>query len=158
MRDPYQVLGVDRKADADTIRKAYRKLAREWHPDVNHAPGAAERFKEINAANDVLSDPERRRLFDQFGEASTRPGFDAQRARQWSRGRRGGADGSPIDLDDLLGSIFGVDDDDYDGDDDDYGAAAGGDDGEVAWGTMQMLMARAGAEPPRPPAIDQINE
>ncbi|MEN0064359.1 MAG: DnaJ C-terminal domain-containing protein [Myxococcota bacterium] len=110
MPDPYQVLGVDRKADADTIRKAYRKLARQWHPDVNKAPGAEKRFKEVNAANDVLSDPEKRRLYDEFGEASTRPGFDASRARAWSaRGRGGpsGFDGSPIDLDDLLGSIFG---------------------------------------------------
>lgn len=108
MRDPYQVLGVDRKADADTIRKAYRKLARQWHPDVNDSADAADRFKEINAANDVLSDPEKRRLYDQFGEASTRPGFDAGRARAWSRGRGGaGFDGSPVDLDDLLGSIFG---------------------------------------------------
>ena len=105
MRDPYQVLGIDRKADADTIRKAYRKLARQWHPDVNPDPGAAERFKEINAANDVLSDPNKRRMYDQFGEASTRPGFDAHRARGWSRGP--GGDTGPIDLDDLLGSIFG---------------------------------------------------
>ncbi len=106
MRDPYQVLGVDRKADADTIRKAYRRLARQWHPDVNDSPEAAERFKEINAANDVLSDDTKRRLWDEFGEVSTRPGFDPSRARQWSRAR-GGFDGGPIDLDDLLGSIFG---------------------------------------------------
>jgi len=108
MPDPYQVLGVDRKADADTIRKAYRKLARQWHPDVNPSPGASERFKEVNAAHDILSDPDKRRLYDEFGEVSTRPGFDASRARAYSRGRARGFDGTgPIDLDDLLGSIFG---------------------------------------------------
>lgn len=109
MRDPYTVLGVDRRDDAETIRKAYKRLARKWHPDVNKEPGAEQRFKEINAAYDVVGDEEKRRLYDEFGEASTRPGFDADRARMF-RGRGGGAAGFDFggtDVDDLLGSIFG---------------------------------------------------
>lgn len=106
MRDPYRVLGVDRRADAETIRKAYKKLARQWHPDVNDTPDADARFKEINAAYDIVGDAEKRQLWDEFGEASTRPGFDAARARAFrGRGYRGG--GGASDLDDLLGSIFG---------------------------------------------------
>lgn len=108
MRDPYRVLGVDRRADAETIRKAYKKLARQWHPDVNQSPDADRRFKEINAAYDIVGDGDKRELWDEFGEASTRPGFDASRARAFRGGRgfgRGAGGGS--DLDDILGSIFG---------------------------------------------------
>ncbi len=107
MRDPYSVLGVDRRADADTIRKAYRKLARKWHPDINREPGAEERFKEINAANEILGDPEKRRMWDRFGEASTRPGFDASRARSWGGVGGMGGRGGDINVEDLLGSFFG---------------------------------------------------
>src|SRR5690606_1689377 len=85
MTDPYRVLGVDKSADAATIRKAYKKLARQWHPDVNKDPKAEERFKQINAAYDVLGDDEKRRLFDEFGEVSLRPGFDADQARAWKQ-------------------------------------------------------------------------
>ena len=110
MHDPYAVLGVDRRADADTIRKAYRKLARTWHPDVNKSSGAPERFKEINAAYDIVGDAEKRKLWDEFGEVSTRPGFDAAKARSF-RGRRGSAGfdfgSGGGDVDDLLSSIFG---------------------------------------------------
>jgi curved DNA-binding protein len=66
-RDFYQVLGVPRTADAKEIQRAYRKLARANHPDVNKEPGAEERFKEISEAYDVLSDPATRRRYDQFG-------------------------------------------------------------------------------------------
>src|SRR4249919_668961 len=67
-RDYYQVLGVEKTADAKAIKQAYRKLARKYHPDQN--PGnkaAAERFKEINEANEVLSDPEKRQRYDTLG-------------------------------------------------------------------------------------------
>ena len=68
------MLGVDRDADADTIKKAYRRLARQYHPDVNSEPGAAERFKEVSNAYEVLSDPEKRRRYDTFGDAGSGAG------------------------------------------------------------------------------------
>src|SRR5512132_3490532 len=72
-RDPYEVLGVARDADETTIKKAFRKLARELHPDVNaHDPDAEEKFKEAAGAYEVLSDPERRRLYDAYGEEGLR--------------------------------------------------------------------------------------
>ena len=63
MRDLYSVLGVSRSADQDTIRKAYKKLARKYHPDLNKEPGADDRFKEVTTAYEVLSDEQRRGLF-----------------------------------------------------------------------------------------------
>ena len=72
-RDPYEVLGVARDADDREIKKAFRRLARELHPDVNaHDPEAEEKFKEAAAAYEVLSDPERRRLYDAYGEDGLR--------------------------------------------------------------------------------------
>src|ERR687885_2516767 len=83
-RDPYSVLGVDRKASADEIKKAYRKLARQYHPDRN--PGdqsAEERFKEVQGAYDAIGDPEKRKEYDQgggifggFGGGAGGGGFD----------------------------------------------------------------------------------
>jgi curved DNA-binding protein len=116
-KDPYAILGVSRDADEDAIRKAYRKLARELHPDVNpDNPAAEERFKAVSEANSVLSDPEKRKAYDEFGEVSFQPGFDvaeARRARDAFGGRFGaganfgdggfGAEG----FEDLLSNIFG---------------------------------------------------
>src|ERR671928_1315728 len=65
--DYYKVLGVDRKASQDDIKKAYRKLARRYHPDTNKDAGAEERFKEISEAYDVLGDPEKRKAYDRGG-------------------------------------------------------------------------------------------
>ncbi len=94
-KDPYAVLGVARTATEDEIRKAYRKLARKYHPDVNAGnQEAEERFKEVSAANDVLSDPQKRKLYDEFGDAALRSGFDADQARsyqRWAGGMGGGA-------------------------------------------------------------------
>ena len=67
--DYYEILGVDRNANKDDLKKAYRRLARQYHPDVNKETGAEERFKEINRAYEVLSEPETRSRYDQFGEA-----------------------------------------------------------------------------------------
>ena len=68
MRDPYTVLGVAKDASAEEIKKAYRKLARKWHPDANpDNKDAEERFKEIQEANSILSDPEKRKQYDAGG-------------------------------------------------------------------------------------------
>jgi DnaJ-class molecular chaperone len=120
-RDLYEVLGVSREVDAEALRKAYRKLARRHHPDVNPGDKAAEeRFKEVSEAYDVLSDPVKRRNYDEFGEISLQGGFDAEQARRAREafGARFGGEpgqgasgfefrsGEPFefgDLDDLLG-------------------------------------------------------
>jgi len=82
-RDLYEVLGVPRDADADAIKKAYRKLARQLHPDVNPGDGAAEeRFKEVSEAYAVLSDAAKKRDYDEFGDVSLEGGFDAEAARR----------------------------------------------------------------------------
>ncbi len=75
-RDYYEVLGVPRDADANTIKGAYRRLARQYHPDVNKAPDAEERLKEINEAYEVLSDPDKRQSYDRFGHVAAQGGFD----------------------------------------------------------------------------------
>ncbi len=69
MADYYDLLGVNRDADGDTLKRAYRRLARQYHPDINKDPGAEDRFKEIGRAYEVLGDPQTRARYDQFGEA-----------------------------------------------------------------------------------------
>jgi curved DNA-binding protein len=94
MKDPYSVLGVAKTASADEIKKAYRKLAKKLHPDMN--PGdkkAEERFKEVSSAFEIVGDPKRRSLYDEFGELSTRPGFDEQKAREFQRQAQAGGFG-----------------------------------------------------------------
>ena len=85
-KDLYAVLGVPKEAKTEDVKKAYRKLARKYHPDLN--PGnkqAEERFKEISVAHDVLSDADKRKLYDEFGFEGLQPGFDATRTREYRR-------------------------------------------------------------------------
>lgn len=79
-QDPYELLGVARDADADAIKKAYRRLARQYHPDVNPDPEAQERFKEISRAYEVLSDPQKRASYDRGGDPFGAGGFAGQGA------------------------------------------------------------------------------
>tara|TARA_Y100001968_G_scaffold326975_1_gene371078 strand:+ start:553 stop:1683 length:1131 start_codon:yes stop_codon:yes gene_type:complete len=74
MADFYDLLGVSRDADADALKSAYRKMARQYHPDINKEAGAEDRFKEIGRAYEVLSDPQKRSSYDQFGEAGVGAG------------------------------------------------------------------------------------
>ena len=76
-RDYYEVLGVERTASAEDIKRAFRRKAREFHPDVNKADDAEERFKEVNAAYDVLSDPGKRDQYDRFGSVGRGAGGPA---------------------------------------------------------------------------------
>src|SRR5260370_12454147 len=87
-RDFYEILGVPRTANQKEIQRAYRKLARTYHPDVNKDPAAEERFKEVSEAYDVLSDPELRRRYDTFGRdfRQVPEGMDAE---TWQRVRSG---------------------------------------------------------------------
>ena len=91
-RDLYDILGVERGASADELKKAYRRLARKHHPDVNPGNKASEeKFKEVTAAFEVLGDPKRRSLYDEFGADSLRSGFDASKAEAYRQWRRQGA-------------------------------------------------------------------
>lgn len=116
-KDLYAILGVGRTATTEEIKKAYRKLARRYHPDVN--PGnkeAEERFKAISEAHDILSDPEKRKIYDEFGIEGLQSGFDPDRARayqraaSWSTGQ-GPFSGSGAErftrFEDIFGDFFG---------------------------------------------------
>ena len=117
-RDYYKILGVERGASKDDVRKAYRKLARKYHPDINPGNKEAEsKFKDLSVAYDVLSDEKKRKLYDEFGEAGLAAGFDAEKARSYEQWRqqssRSGGGPQAFDTDDLgdlfggLGGIFG---------------------------------------------------
>lgn len=123
-RDYYEILGVSKSASVDEIKKAYRKLALEWHPDRNKAAGANEKFKEINEAYAVVSDPKKRATYDQFGAAAFQPGMGAGASGQgpfgggqgpftysWSSGGGGSPFGADfeqtIDPFDIFEQFFG---------------------------------------------------
>lgn len=114
LKDPYAELGVSRDADEEAIRTAYRALARTLHPDVKPGDTAAEeRFKRVSQAYSVLSDPEKRSAYDEFGEMALDPNFDAEKAREARQafggfegfGGLGGA-GRGGGLEDLFSNLF----------------------------------------------------
>jgi molecular chaperone DnaJ len=116
VKDFYEILGVTKDATQEQIKKAYRKLARKWHPDVN--PGSKEsehKFKEISQAYDALGDEKKRKLYDEFGEEGLHAGFDAEKARQykqWGAYQQAGAGGGqPFgryhSYEDVFGDLFG---------------------------------------------------
>ena len=115
-KDYYKTLGVERSADEKTIKQAYRRLARKYHPDVSKAKGTAERFKEINEAHEVLSDPEKRQRYDSLGADWQRyaeagaPAGGGSGPFQGFRVHFGGGGGDPGDLggfSDFFRTIFG---------------------------------------------------
>lgn len=127
-RDFYEVLGIDKNADEATIKKAYRKLAKKYHPDMNKGnPNAEKIFQEVTEAYEVLGDPKKRKLYDEYGGISLEAGFDPEKMKQaqygnpfgnggfyqsYSSGEPGNGyqefhfDGSS-DMDDILDKLFG---------------------------------------------------
>ena len=95
-RDYYEVLGVNRNSTPSEIMKAFRRMARKYHPDVNKAPEAEEKFKEINEAHDVLSDEQKKAAYDRYGH-------------QAFEGGMGGASGFDFDLNDISNLISDLD-------------------------------------------------
>lgn len=93
----YDTLGISQNASSDDIKKAYRKLARQYHPDINKDKGAEEKFKEINAAYEILSDDNKRAQYDQFGDSM----FGGQNFSDFARSNQN------VNIDDILASIFG---------------------------------------------------
>ncbi len=103
-KDYYEVLGLSKSADQNAIKKAYRKLAKKYHPDTNAGNAAAEeKFKEVTEAYNVLSDEEKRKLYDQFGHAA----FDGNDSGTQSNYQEFHFEGNPGSMDDIFEQIFG---------------------------------------------------
>jgi len=108
-KDYYQVMGVARDASQDDIKRAYRKLARKYHPDVSKEKDAEEKFKELQEAHEVLKDPEKRAAYDQLG-ADWRQGQDFRPPPDWGKGfehSRGPGRGAPGEFSDFFSELFG---------------------------------------------------
>ena len=115
--DFYKILGVSKDSSSEEIKKAYRKLARKWHPDINPGNKEAEKkFKDISRAYDCLGKPEKRKLYDEFGEEGLHAGFDAEKAReyrQWGpfqqqgKSNAGQGFGQYQSYEDIFGDLFG---------------------------------------------------
>ncbi len=108
-KDYYKTLGVNRTASTEEIKKAYRKLARKYHPDVSKEVQAEERFKDVGEAYEVLRDPEKRKIYDQLG--TYQPGQEFRPPPDWARQFGGGTGFSgfeSVDLGDLFENLFGM--------------------------------------------------
>lgn len=147
-KDLYAVLGVPKTADEETIKKAFRKLAMKFHPDKSPGKANEARFKEVNQAQEVLSDPTKRALYDEFGEESMSQNFDPERARMIRQyggggggggGRRSGGAGGPggqtVDINDMFGG---------------GGAGGGGDFGDILGDLFNRGGGGRGQRAPRP--------
>jgi DnaJ-class molecular chaperone len=143
-KDYYQILGVPKDASAADIKKAYRRLARQYHPDVNTSADASKRFKEINEANEVLSDPDKRKRYDQLGPdweryaAGAASGGTPGGGFQWVYNGTPGADpfgGDGAGFSDFFQSVFG---------------SMGGFEGATGNGRRRTARARAGADSEHP--------
>ncbi len=113
----YETLGVGENASADEIKKAYRKLARKYHPDINKDESAVDKFKEINAAYEVLSDADKKAQYDQYGDQM----FGGQNFHDFAQGQGGG-----VDLDEILRQMFGAGGGGFSGGQGGFGGGFGG--------------------------------
>lgn len=150
-KDYYKILGVAKSATDDEIKKAYRKMALKFHPDKNKSPGAEEKFKEVAEAYDVLSDPEKRRTFDQFGEEGLKGGAAAGGAPGGPSGGSGYTsytfEGDPREM---FRMFFGDG-----GDDDPFGGMMGGMfSGMNGGGTSKVFFSRSGMGGPEQMDVD----
>jgi len=117
VKDFYKIIGVSKDATQEEVKKAYRKLARKWHPDIN--PGnkeAEQKFKEISEAYDIIGSEKKRKLYDEFGEEGLQAGFDAEKAREYrewtsfqqqARSAGGQEFGRYQSYEDIFGDLFG---------------------------------------------------
>jgi molecular chaperone DnaJ len=105
-RDYYEVLGIPKTANNDDIKRAFRKLAMQYHPDRNKTPDAEAKFKEINEAYEILSDEQKRPIYDKYGHAGLEGGAGGPGAGGFDFGDMFGGDGG-VDLGDIFGSMFG---------------------------------------------------
>lgn len=106
-KDYYEILGVSKDASADEIKKAYRKLSKKYHPDLNKAPDAEQKFKDVNEAYEVLSDDQKRARYDQYGSADENAGFGGGSGGGFNSSDFGGFGGSSGGFDDIFSQFFG---------------------------------------------------